>query len=101
MLARIYRPSKTAMQSGQASARDWVLEFEPGAAPAPYALMGWTAASDMYGQIRLSFASMEQALAFARAHNIPHQLEEPQDRKPVIKAYGDNFAFGRREPWSH
>ena len=29
MFARIYRPSKTAMQSGRAKTKDWVLEFEP------------------------------------------------------------------------
>ena len=101
MLAKIYRPSKTAMQSGKAASRRWVLEFEPGAAPPPDALMGWTGSSDTLRQIRLHFDTIEQAIAFAREHKIPHQVQEPQERKAVIKAYGDNVSYRRREPWSH
>lgn len=101
MLAKIYRPSKNAMQSGQAATRRWVLEFEPGSAPPADALMGWTGSSDTMRQVRLSFDTLEQAIAFAREHQIPHQVQDPQDRKAVIKAYGDNFAFRKREPWSH
>jgi len=43
MLARIYRPAKSAMQSGPARGKDWVLEFEPASARNPEPLMGWTA----------------------------------------------------------
>jgi len=55
MLARIFRPAKTAMQSGKANARDWVLEFEPAAARKLEPLMGWTSSTDMNGQVRLAF----------------------------------------------
>jgi len=89
------------MQSGQAASRLWILEFESDSAPPPDALMGWTGSSDTRRQVRLSFETKEQAIAFAREKNLPHQVEEPVERKPVIKAYGDNFAFRRREPWSH
>ena len=101
MLARIFRPSKHAMQSGKANAKDWQLEFSPAAASRPDALMGWTSSADTSAQVRLSFSSKEEALAFARAHGIPHQVFEPQEPKRQIRAYSDNFAFRRREPWSH
>jgi hypothetical protein len=101
MLAKIYRPSKTAMQSGKAGSRQWVLEFDPETAPPPDALMGWTGSSDTRQQIRLWFDSKDAALSFARQHKIPHQVQEPQRTHAIIKAYGDNFAFRRREPWSH
>ena len=101
MLAKIYRPAKTAMQSGKAQARKWRLEFEPQHAPKPDALMGWVGSPDASGQVRLSFDTKEEAIAFARANGIPHQVAEPEEPKRVIKAYGDNFAFRRREPWSH
>lgn len=101
MLAKIYRPTKTAMQSGKAAAQKWRLEFMASDAPPTDALMGWTGAADARGQVRMSFDTKEQAIAFARAHNIPHQVSEPAAPKRVIKAYGDNFAFKRREPWSH
>jgi len=101
MLAKIYRPAKTAMQSGQAATRRWVLEFEPGAALAPDPLMGWTSSSEMDRQIKLTFETREQAIAYARSRNIPHQVVEPKERQPVLKAYGDNFSARRKEPWSH
>jgi NADH dehydrogenase ubiquinone Fe-S protein 4 len=101
MLAKIRRPAKSAMQSGKAGAKAWVLEFEPGAAPHPDVLMGWTSSADPSGQVRLSFDTKEQAIAFARAHAIPHEVFESPEPKRFPKAYGDNFAFRRREPWSH
>ena len=101
MLARIYRPVKTAMQSGKAQARKWRLEFAASAAPRTEALMGWTSAPDASGQVRLSFDTKEAAIAFARAHAIPHQVSDAPETKRLPRAYGDNFAFRRREPWSH
>jgi hypothetical protein len=100
MLAKIYQPAKSAMQSG-AARQKWRLEFAPGAAPSSDALMGWTSSLGPSGQVRMSFDTKEQAIAFARAHQIAHQVSEPQMRGRTIKAYSDNFAFRRREPWSH
>jgi hypothetical protein len=101
MLAKIYQPAKSVMQSGQGNARRWVLEFEPEAAPSVDALMGWTSTTDPDGQVRLSFASRDEAVAFAVKHAIAHQVFEPTARRHIIKAYGDNFAYTRKEPWSH
>ncbi len=101
MLAKIYRPAKTAMQSGKAQARKWRLEFEPSSAGRPDALMGWTSSPDAAGQVRMSFDSKEAAIAFARAHAIPHQVVDACEAKRIPRAYSDNFAFRRREPWSH
>lgn len=100
MLARIYRPAKSAMQSGRANTREWVLEFERGAV-APEALMGWPSTSDTGSQVRLSFATRDEAIEFARRNRLPHQVVEPREARRVIRAYSDNFAFRRREPWSH
>lgn len=100
MLARIYRPAKTAMQSGRANTREWVLEFERRAV-SPEALMGWQSTSDTGSQVRLTFETREEAIAFARRNDIPHQVIEPREPKRIMRAYSDNFAFRRREPWSH
>ncbi|MDX2277179.1 MAG: ETC complex I subunit [Hyphomonadaceae bacterium] len=101
MLAKIFRPAKNAMQSGKANAKRWVLEFQQDVAPKSDPLMGWTGTADPSGQVRVFFEDKEQAVAFARAHGIPHQVTEPPETKRIIKAYGDNFAYRRREPWSH
>ena len=101
MFARIYRPAKTAMQSGKAKTHDWVLEFEPASARIPDPLMGWSSSSDMNAQVRLRFPTKEEAIAYAQAHGIPFQVIEPKTGKRIIKAYADNFAAGRMEPWTH
>ena len=101
MLARIFRPAKTAMQSGKAKTHEWVLEFEPSSARRSDPLMGWTQSSDMNGQVRLAFETQEEAVRYAQAHGIAFQLIDPKPAKRIIKAYSDNFAFGRRVPWTH
>jgi len=102
MLARIFRPAKTAMQSGRAKAATWVLEFEPQSARRQDPLMGWTVTADTESsQVRLSFDTKEDAVRYADAHGIAFQLFDPKPAKRIIKAYADNFAFGRRTPWTH
>jgi len=101
MLARIYRPAKSAMQSGRAKSADWVLEFEPVAARQSDPLMGWTQTTDTSGQVRLTFATREEAVRHAEANGLAFQITEPKAAKRIIKAYADNFAFGRKVPWTH
>ncbi|NEX91822.1 ETC complex I subunit [Caulobacter sp. 17J65-9] len=101
MLARIYRPAKTAMQSGKAKTQDWVLEFAPASARTPDPLMGWSSSSDMNAQVRLTFEGSAQAVAYAEKHGIPFRLVEPNEPKRIIKAYADNFASNRKQPWTH
>jgi hypothetical protein len=101
MLARIFRPAKTAMQSGKAKTHLWTLEFEPAAARLPDPLMGWTQTTDTDGQVRLAFESREEAVAYAQRRGLPFEVLEDRKPKVIIKAYADNFAFGRRQPWTH
>jgi hypothetical protein len=101
MIARIYRPAKNAMQSGKAKTRDWLLEFAPSSARNSDPLMGWTQSTDMNGQIRLSFDTRDEAVAYAQAHGLAFQVFKPKTPKRIIKAYADNFAPGRRQPWTH
>jgi hypothetical protein len=102
MLARIFRPSRNAMQSGRAKSKDWVLEFEPKDARRPDPLMGWTQTGDTESsQVQLSFDTKEEAVRYAEQHGIAFQLVDPKPAKRIIKAYADNFAFGRRIPWTH
>lgn len=101
MTARIYRPAKTAMQSGQARTKDWLLEHEPAAAREIDPLMGWTGSSDTRAQVKLAFDSKEEAIAYAERSGIPYVVIEPNGRKPIKKSYADNFKFGRMGSWTH
>ena len=103
MRARIYKPAKTAMSSGTAKTKHWVLEFvnETGREVDP--LMGWTSSSDTQAQVRISFDTKEAALHYAKEHGIDAIVQEPKKRAANIRpgGYGENFATGRRGAWTH
>ena len=101
MPARIYKPAKTAMQSGLARAKEWVLEFAPSVARSIDPLMGWTSTSDMNAEVRLEFDTKDEAIAYAGRNGIPFRLSEPAPVKRVHKSYADNFKFGRLGSWTH
>ncbi len=101
MQARIYRPAKTAMQSGRAGSKAWMLEFEPESARRVEPLMGWTSSGDMRGQVRMRFETKEDAIAYTRRQGLMYTLEVPRERQPRHKAYADNFRTGRAIPWTH
>jgi hypothetical protein len=101
MTARIYRPAKTAMQSGQAKTREWQLDYEPDQPLEVEPLMGWTSTSDMKRQVRLNFASKEEAIAYCEKNGIAYQVfETPQPPRRGL-SYADNFASTRRDAWTH
>jgi ETC complex I subunit conserved region len=99
--ARIYIPAKTAMQSGTAKTRSWVLEFEQASPRTVEPLMGWTSSADTRQQVRLWFDTKEEAMAYCQHNGIPYQVFEPNAPKRCIMAYADNFAYSRRTPWTH
>ena len=101
MLARIYKPAKTAMQSGKARTKEWVLDYEPEAPREIEPLMGWTASGDMRQQVRLQFETAEEAIAYCERHGVPYQLSKPKSSPRQIISYSDNFSFARRDPWTH
>ena len=101
MLARIFRPAKTAMQSGRGQGDLWLLEYEPEVALKVDPLMGYTSSSDMRRQIRLEFASSAEAVAYAERNGIPYRVFEEHDRAPKKLSYSDNFRFNRPQPWTH
>ena len=101
MPARIYKPSKTAMQSGFANTRDWVLDFEPELPRHVEPLMGWTSSGDMRQQLRLRFESKEEAVAYCERRGISYQVTESAPTKRRVMSYADNFSFKRRDAWTH
>jgi hypothetical protein len=102
MRARIYRPAKTAMQSGQAKTKKWLLAFEPEAPRQIEPLMGWTSSSDMRQQVRLWFATSDEAVAYAKRKGIEAKVIETAPKQPPRpRAYSDNFSFQRRGQWTH
>ena len=100
MQVRIFKPAKTAMQSGQGNTREWVLEAEPSAKEID-PLMGWTGSRDTMGQVRLHFSTLDEAKAHAEKNGWSYTVEMPKARPVRAKAYADNFAFNRVGRWTH
>lgn len=101
MEVRIYKPAKTAMQSGRAKTKDWVLQFEPAEGASPEPLMGWSSSGDTRKQVRLHFDTKEEAVAYAKKHGYAYTVQADHERRIKPKAYAANFAFKRMEPWTH
>ena len=103
MRARIFQPAKTAMSSGTAKTKQWVLEFAPASARSVDPLMGWTSSADTQAQVRMSFETKEAALDYASQHGIDAVVQQPNKRRANIRpgGYGENFATNRRGAWTH
>ncbi|PCI50952.1 MAG: ETC complex I subunit [Alphaproteobacteria bacterium] len=93
MTARIYCPTKNAMQSGMKNTRKWILEYIAEGGKNIDPLMGWTGSSDMDGQISLKFASKDDAVSYAKRNSIAYEVSEPKARKVRIKSYADVFSY--------
>jgi hypothetical protein len=94
-LARIYRPAKTAMQSGRAQTRNWRLEYEPASPRDPDPLMGWSSARDTLNQVRMRFPTLDEAVAFAKKIGVDYTVMEPHAHSSRPKSYADNFRYDR------
>lgn len=103
MRARIYQPARTAMSSGMARTHKWILEYSAGEPRELDPLMGWTGSSDTQAQVRLSFATKEEALDYAKEMGLDVTVTEPHKRQPNVRpgGYGENFATNRRNVWTH
>jgi len=88
--AKIYKPSKSAMQSGNKNSNKWIIEFftkQPGINP----LMGWESSTDTYSELKLEFTNKDNAIEYAKKNKIDFELVEPKSRKLIKKSYADNF----------
>lgn len=103
MQARIYKPAKSAMSSGQGKSKEWILEYAQASARDIDPLMGWTSSTDTQAQVKLRFDSKEAALDYAKRHGIEASVQEPKPRKVNIRprGYGENFATDRKTVWTH
>ena len=101
MEVRIYKPSRSTMQAGLATTKQWVLEYSPEQPRTPDPLMGWTSARDTRRQIRLHFETLDRALNYAGEHGLDVDFENLHTSGRPQKSYADNFAAGRLIPWSH
>jgi hypothetical protein len=88
--AKIYKPTKSAMQSGKANEKKWLLEFDRlNSSINP--LMGWISSKDTLSEIKLEFTNLNEAVSYSKKNNIDYYIIEPKKRKIIKKSYADNF----------
>lgn len=97
MSARIYQPAKTAMSSGMANTKEWVLEFAPESAHSKDAFTGWNSIKGTANQVKLKFASLDAAQQYAASKGIVARVDKPHPRQRRAKSYSDNFKHDRVE----
>lgn len=92
--ARIYKPTKSAMQSGKRNTKLWCLEFVPNNTRFVEPIMGWTGSADMYpNEVKLFFATKDQAINYAKQNSIQFEFYEPQKGSIKIKSYSDIYKY--------
>ena len=101
MTARIYKPTRSATQSGAGRTKAWLLEFDPSQPREIDPLMGWTSSGDMNSQIQLHFATKEEAIAYAERNGIDYRVEESKPSARPVISYSDNFKPTRVGLWTH
>ena len=100
-IAKIFKPSKTSMQSGRAKSKSWILEFVRKTPAIPEPLMGWQSSGDNQKQVKIEFSSKEAAILYAEKQGIVYDVINPQPRRLNIKSYDDNFSSDRKIYWTH
>ena len=101
MTIKIYKPSKTAMQSGRGKTKQWIAEYITSTDNLKDSLMGWNSSLDTKTQIKLFFDTKDQAILWAKNNNYQYYVDEPKTKKIKPKSYTSNFDFYRKEPWTH
>ena len=101
MTVRIYKPAKTAMQSGKGNTHEWVLEPEAATAVTLDPLMGWSGSGNTAAQVALTFPTKDDAIRYAESAGLAYVVIETARHKVQRRSYADNFKFGRVGSWTH
>ena len=101
MTLKIYKPAKTAMQSGMRKTKKWLAEYISDTDSVKDSLMGWNSSLDTQSQIKVFFETKEQAITWAKKNNYQFYVEEPKIKRIKPKSYASNFDINRKEPWTH
>lgn len=89
--ARISELDRRTTQSGRANTGRWLLEFERQDPLRADPLTGWAGSSDTRPQVRMTFATKQEAIAYADRHGLDYHLVPAAPVKLKLQAYADNF----------
>ena len=90
-IARIVEADRKATQSGKFGTGRWLLEFERSQAQRPDPLTGWNGSGDTRTQVRLSFKTKDDAIAYAAKQGFEYHVVPASPVSLKLQAYADNF----------
>ena len=90
-VARIVEADRKTTQSGKAGTGRWTLEFERSQPQRPDPLTGWNGSGDTRTQVRLTFTSKDDAVAYATKHGMAYHVVPAAPVSLKLQAYADNF----------
>lgn len=95
----IYRPTKTATQSGDWHSHHWRMDWDPLSKGERWEnpLMGWQSSADFMNGHSIQFKTKEDAINFANKQGYEYFVQEPNERKFVPKAYANNFTHSPKK----
>ena len=76
MIAQIYKPSQNMMQSGVSGYNKWKIDFPRQNHGKIDPLTGTSSGIDMLQKVKLSFATKELAIAYAKSKGFAYQVME-------------------------
>ena len=95
MKVKIYKPYKTATQSGLSKFKHWIVEFPKDNNLGSEPLMGWQKSDNTRKQVQLQFDTLQQALLYVEKNKLEYILINEKEKKFKIKSYSDNFKYNR------
>ena len=101
MTIKIYKPTKSSMQSGLGKTKQWLAEYITEKDKTKDSLMGWNSSEDTKSQIKLFFESKDKAISWAIKNKYQYYVVDPKKRKIKPKSYASNFDINKKEPWTH
>ena len=101
MVAKIYKPAKTAMQSGRQKTYQWIVEFIQSKPTTREPVMGWPSCEDTGKQVKLKFETQEKAIQYCEKNSLEFHVINNNERKIKPKSYASNFSYDRKESWTH
>ncbi|KAF2152548.1 putative NADH-ubiquinone oxidoreductase 18 kDa subunit [Myriangium duriaei CBS 260.36] len=96
---RIYRPAKTATQSGDWHGHQWRMDWDVLQKGHRWEnpLMGWQSSADFMQGTKMAFASKEDAIRFAQKQGYEYFVQEPNERRIIPKAYATQFVHSPKK----
>ena len=101
MTIKIYKPSKTSMQSGFKKTKLWLAEYISEVEKVKDSLMGWNSSKNTTKQLKLNFDTLDDAILWCQKNSYEYRVIDQTHKQVKPKSYASNFSNNRKTSWTH